>query len=221
MESTNPINRTIGIILAVIVMIAVGGVTFVNERRASSTSVAQSASSPVTVATKSSPVKSVAKPLATKPSVVAVSNVPARTSSEEGEGDDDGVARATVPATPSQPVNTPVTPTPPPATVPKQTASVYTNGTYTATGSYMSPGGQEQLSVTLTLVNDIITAVSVTPGAYDRRSQNYQNMFISGYQQYVIGKNIADVNLGAISGSSLTPIGFNDALAQIKSQAKA
>jgi uncharacterized protein with FMN-binding domain len=122
------------------------------------------------------------------------------------------------------PATTPIIPTVTAAIVPKQTASTastYTDGTYSATGSYGSPGGQEQLSVTLTLVNDIITAVSVTPLAYDRRSQNYQNIFISGYKQYVIGKNIADVNLTRVSGSSLTPIGFNNALAQIKAQAKA
>jgi len=36
----------------------------------------------------------------------------------------------------------------------------------------------------------------------------------------VIGKNIADVQLSRVSGSSLTPEGFNNALATIKSQAQ-
>jgi hypothetical protein len=108
-----------------------------------------------------------------------------------------------------------------PAIAPKQTASVYTDGTYSAIGSYMSPGGEEQISVTLTMTNDIITSASVTSAAGDRTSQRYQNDFISGYKQYVVGKNIADINLTRISGSSLTPIGFNNALAQIKAEAKA
>jgi len=119
--------------------------------------------------------------------------------------------------------NTPVVSTPPTpvATIPKNYTSVYKNGNYSATGSYDSPGGTENVSVSLTLTNDIITNVSVTSGAYDRRSQSYQNIFIANYKQYVIGKNIASVNLGKISSSSLTPIGFNDALLKIKAQAKA
>jgi hypothetical protein len=85
----------------------------------------------------------------------------------------------------------------------------------------MSPGGEDQIKITLTLANDIITSVSVTPAAGDRTSQRYQNAFISGYKQYVVGQNITNVNLTRVSGSSLTPIGFNNALAQIKAQAKA
>lgn len=109
----------------------------------------------------------------------------------------------------------------PPADTTKQSAFVYKNGTYSATGSYMSPGGPDQIAVTLTLANDIITDISVTPEPGDNHSAMYQNKFASGYKQYVIGKNIADVNLSVVSGSSLTPQGFNDALAQIKIQAKA
>jgi hypothetical protein len=127
----------------------------------------------------------------------------------------------TPPTTPVTPVTTPTQTATTPAITQKQYVPVYKNGTYSATGSYMSPGGEEQVGVTLTLANDIITAVSVTPGAYDRTSARYQDRFISGYKTYVIGKNIAKVNLGIISGSSLTPEGFNDALAQIKTQAKA
>ena len=115
----------------------------------------------------------------------------------------------------------PVATTTPPVDTPKKSSSVYNDGTYSATGSYMSPGGYQQLGVTITLKNDIITSASVTNMASDGRSQRYQNMFISGYQQYVVGKNIADVHLTKVSGSSLTPSGFNDALAQIESQAKA
>ena len=37
----------------------------------------------------------------------------------------------------------------------------------------------------------------------------------------VVGKKITDVKLDKVSGSSLTPKGFNDALEQIKTLAKA
>ena len=109
----------------------------------------------------------------------------------------------------------------PPIDTPKKLSSVYKDGTYSATGSYMSPAGNEQIGVTIALKNDVITSATVTNMAGDGRSQRYQNMFISGYQQYVNGKNISSVYLTKISGSSLTPSGFNDALAQIESQAKA
>lgn len=116
---------------------------------------------------------------------------------------------------------TTTTTTIPPADVPKNTAAAYKDGTYSATGSYMSPGGEDRLGVTVTLKSDTITAVSITQEPGDNTSARYQDKFASGYQQYVIGKNIAEVNLTKVSGSSLTPKGFNDALAQIKAQARA
>lgn len=106
------------------------------------------------------------------------------------------------------------------ADIPKNTATVYKNGTYAATGSYMSPGGADRLAVSLTLADDIITDITVTPGAGDPKSEKYQAMFISGYKQFVVGKNIADVKLSKVSGSSLTSIGFNEAIDKIKAEAK-
>jgi uncharacterized protein with FMN-binding domain len=108
-----------------------------------------------------------------------------------------------------------------PVTTPKKTTSVYKDGTYTATGAYQSPGGLDNVGVTLTLKNDRINSVSFTPMAHDGISAGYQNMFAKGFQSLVLGKNIASVHLDAVSGSSLTGAGFNDALAKIKAQAKA
>ena len=85
----------------------------------------------------------------------------------------------------------------------------------------MSPGGYDQLGVSVTLQNDIITAATVTNMAGDGRSSRYQNAFIGGFKPYVIGQNIASVNLTYVSGASLTPQGFNDAIQQIMTQAKA
>jgi len=130
-----------------------------------------------------------------------------------------GTTPTTSTKTTTPPTKTKTTTTPPVDT-PKKSVYAYKDGTYSATGSYMSPGGMDKLAVTLTLKNDLITNVSVTPQASDRTSTRYQNMFIAGYQPYVLGKNIADVSLSTISGSSLTPAGFNSALNQIKAQAK-
>lgn len=107
-----------------------------------------------------------------------------------------------------------------PATDPKLVAVVYKDGTYIATGSYMSPGGKDTISVELTLIDSRISSISLTPITADDTSREYIGKFTSGYKQYVIGKNIADVKLSKVSGSSLTSVGFNNALSTIKAQAK-
>jgi hypothetical protein len=118
---------------------------------------------------------------------------------------------ATVAPTPKPPTPTP---TPPPAVV-----TIYQNGTYSATGHYSSPGGLEALGVTLTVSNDIVTASQVSSGATNPTAQSYQQQFIAGYQSQVVGKPLSAINVTKVSGSSLTPHGFNDAVTQIKSQA--
>lgn len=129
----------------------------------------------------------------------------------EDEDSDDDVA-TTNSNTNNNTVQTPVADT---------TRKTYKDGTYTAIGSYNSPGGPDKISITLTLKNNIVTSVSAIPMAGDPKSEKYQQTFISGYQTFVVGKNIDTIKLTNVSGSSLTPIGFNDALAKIKEQAKA
>jgi uncharacterized protein with FMN-binding domain len=100
-------------------------------------------------------------------------------------------------------------------------ANTYKDGTYTATGSYMSPGGLDQIAVTTTLKNDVITDISVNPEPGDNTSARYQNIFAASYKPLVIGKKISDVQLSKVSGSSLTSGGFNAALLKIEAQAQA
>jgi uncharacterized protein with FMN-binding domain len=125
------------------------------------------------------------------------------------------------PNNPAVPVTEAVSTQSVPRDTTKKSMLVYKDGTYSATGSYMSPGGEDQIAISLTLTNDIITDVTATNMAGDHTSARFEDKFISGYKQYVVGKKISDVHLTKVSGSSLTPAGFNDALAQIKSQAKA
>ncbi len=111
-------------------------------------------------------------------------------------------------------------PTTPPST-PAAAAALYKDGTYSATGSYISPGGADQVGVTLTLKGDIVTALTVTPMPGDNTSAHYQALFASGIKQYVVGQDITKLNVHKVSGSSLTSQGFNAAIAQIEAQAKA
>ncbi|HJQ08107.1 MAG TPA: FMN-binding protein [Candidatus Saccharimonadales bacterium] len=96
----------------------------------------------------------------------------------------------------------------------------YKSGTYSATGSYESPGGTERVAIKLTLEGGIISDIAVTPQAASPTSKQYQGEFVSGYKGLVEGKDIDEIKLSKVSGSSLTSRGFNDALDQIKNQAQ-
>lgn len=99
--------------------------------------------------------------------------------------------------------------------------SAYTDGTYSATGSYSSPGGRESIELTVTIKDGVITSTSLETDPASRDSRTYQNAFASGYKDLVVGKNVDEVSLSRVAGSSLTSNGFNDALDQIKSDASA
>ena len=102
-----------------------------------------------------------------------------------------------------------------------EATSLYHDGVYSSNGVYTSPGGQEQIVVKLTLEGGAIKDINVTSLATRPESKKNQQKFISGYKTLVVGKNIDDVVLDKVSGSSLTPKGFNDAIEKIKIQASA
>ncbi|MFT4087270.1 MAG: FMN-binding protein [Gordonia sp. (in: high G+C Gram-positive bacteria)] len=97
----------------------------------------------------------------------------------------------------------------------------YKDGKYSATGTYQSPGGQQQIGVTVELKDDKITTLSLDRSKTKGTSAEFQGKFASGIDAQVIGKNIDDLDVHKVSGSSLTSGGFNDAIDQIKSEAKA
>lgn len=101
------------------------------------------------------------------------------------------------------------------------TSSIYKDGMYTSVGTYNSPGGAEQITVSLTLKDDVVVDAVVTSDATRPESKKYQYTFISNYKAFVVGKNLSTLNLSKVSGSSLTPKGFNDAVLKIQAQAKA
>lgn len=127
-----------------------------------------------------------------------------------------GNNQAPVAEVPTEPVATSSEPS---ASSTPASSDEYKDGTYSAEGDYASHIGPEHIEVTLTLKDDIITSATVTPGAVNPTSMHYQGLFISGYQQVVIGKDISTLTVGKVSGSSLTPKGFNDAIAKIKAEA--
>lgn len=213
MRKINEKGNVVGIFLGIFVLVAVGLVSVFAGKKStevSSTSSIETQGNQINMDNSSgtSAIKESIKPSASKSGFLPDDE-------EEGDdGDDDEGGGA-----PIAPTKTPtVTITPPVDTTKK--SSVYKDGNYTATGTYMSPGGLDKIGVTLILKGDIVTSISLNLQPGDSTSEKYMNKFASGYQTYVLGKNIASVNLNVVSGSSLTPIGFNDALSKIKTQAR-
>lgn len=104
------------------------------------------------------------------------------------------------------------------------TDSPYRDGKYTAVGTYTTPGGkQEKIGVTVNLTNSTITTFNIDTSMAEGLPQSFQNNVKTALisEKLVAGKNIDELNVSKISGSSLSPIGFNDAIEQIKEQAKA
>lgn len=113
-------------------------------------------------------------------------------------------------------------PTPEPTTpIPTTPQLNYKDGTYTSEGNYISPGGQEKISVSVTIKDDVITDATVKSLAVNPTSKMMQANFISGFKAMVVGKKLDEITLTKVSGSSLTPKGWNDAIAKIQVQAKA
>lgn len=95
----------------------------------------------------------------------------------------------------------------------------YTDGTYTADGSYQAPSGTESITVELTLADDKVTDITVTPHASDPTASGMQANFAGGIAEQVVGQDIDTLNITRVSGSSLTSGGFKIAIAAIKEDA--
>ena len=99
------------------------------------------------------------------------------------------------------------------------TAGSYTDGTYTESADYTSPGGTETVEVTVTLADGIITEVEAVGDGDNPNSKRYQGEFSDGIADVVVGKSIDEISVDKVAGSSLTSAGFNDAIDAIKADA--
>ena len=107
------------------------------------------------------------------------------------------------------------------AATPAVAASTYADGIYTASGSYSSPGGTESITITLTLAGDVITDATAVGDAAGPPSSQYQEQFVDNFASLIVGKDIDEVSLDKVAGSSLTSGGFNAAVESIRSDALA
>jgi uncharacterized protein with FMN-binding domain len=98
--------------------------------------------------------------------------------------------------------------------------STYKDGTYSADGNYVSPNGTETVGVELTLAGGTVTAVDITQHPSNPNTRKFQGEFAGGIAGQVVGKNIDELNVSKVAGSSLTSGGFNQAVEKIKSEAQ-
>ncbi len=123
---------------------------------------------------------------------------------------------------PSEEAAASVSPSTSPSTSTEATASAseFKDGTYSADGSYQTPGGRESIGVTVTLKSGVITYATVEQHATAGEAEEYQSKFAGAFRSQVVGKKIDEVSLSRIAGSSLTPNGFNNAITEIESKAQ-
>lgn len=95
----------------------------------------------------------------------------------------------------------------------------YADGEYVAEGDYTTPGGQESVTVTVTLEDGVVSTLEVEGSGGSPNTQRYQGEFIENIDAEVVGKNIDDLEVSKVAGSSLTSGGFNSAIETIKSDA--
>ena len=95
----------------------------------------------------------------------------------------------------------------------------YADGTYTAEGTYVTPESVETITVTVTLQDDKVTEVTVVGDPQKPETVQYQGRFIGGIADEVVGRDIDELDVSRVAGSSLTSGGFNAAIAEIKQQA--
>lgn len=106
-----------------------------------------------------------------------------------------------------------------PDTTEAATAGSYTDGEYTESAEYQSPNGTEEVTVTVTLADGVITAVESVGDGDNPNSKRYQTEFADGIADVVVGKNIDEISVDKVAGSSLTSDGFNAAIEKIKADA--
>jgi uncharacterized protein with FMN-binding domain len=123
------------------------------------------------------------------------------------------------------PAPTPTTNEPAPVTAepttPVTPESTFKDGSYTAKVSYLAPDTKNHdVTVTLTVQNDIVTDSTLVFGVSEGPTANYQSRFTAEYKTLVVGKSLSDIKLSRVSGASLTTNAWNSAQADINTQAQ-
>lgn len=98
------------------------------------------------------------------------------------------------------------------------TADAGATGSFTGEASYSTGRAVHELDVTLTLADDVVTAVDITYDGLGEPQTPALRNFNEAYEPEVIGKNIDEINLSRVGGASWTSDAFNEAVAEIRGQ---
>lgn len=98
------------------------------------------------------------------------------------------------------------------------TVTTNTSSTRQATVGYAVPNGDiENLAVTVTLTNGIISDISFSMTPTNKESSEYYNKFKNSFpKSQVVGKTISGVSLSRVGGASLTTNAFNKAIGELR-----
>lgn len=96
----------------------------------------------------------------------------------------------------------------------------YTDGEYTAPGSYTAHGAPNEITVTVTLEDNAVAGVEVDGAAESGSSKRFQDQFAEEVSELVVGVPLDEIEVGKVAGSSLTGAGFLEALNRIRDDAK-
>ena len=96
----------------------------------------------------------------------------------------------------------------------------YQDGSYTAQGSYLTPGGAEAIGVRLSVKADRVVKAEVEVEATSPTARQFQSQFATRYADQVVSRDLDSVDVSRLAGASLTSLGFDNALTQIRSAAR-
>jgi uncharacterized protein with FMN-binding domain len=94
--------------------------------------------------------------------------------------------------------------------------SRYRDGIYAATGHYETPGGSETLGVTIRVSGGMVSGATVRVEARSPTARQFQEQFASRYADFVVSRPLSDVDVSRVAGASLTSVGFDRAVAEIR-----
>ena len=104
-----------------------------------------------------------------------------------------------------------------PESVSDTQGQVYIDGTYVVENTYfVMPGFEEPMQTTVTIADNIIVDAEVRFASRDPHSLIHQRDFSIAYRDEVIGTPLRGASFSRIGRASLTTIGFNDALVEVR-----
>lgn len=96
----------------------------------------------------------------------------------------------------------------------------YVDGTYTATGPYVVAGVSNEIEVTVTIENNVVTHLEVVEATDHATSRSYQVRFAAAIESEVVGRSVNELDVHRVAGASVTSKGFRRAMDAIREHSR-